>query len=50
MAGNRLDMTFKQVERTLMIAQLELPPNQPSQQLPPMHDQQQQQHQQQYAT
>ena len=51
MAGNRLDMTFKQVERTLMIAQLEIPNNQQQQQQrqqqtgnPQQHQHQQQVH------
>ena len=59
MATNRLDMTFKQVERTIMLTQLELPtsniqqqgqqqqPQQQQQQQQQQHHQQPQQHQQQ---
>ena len=59
MATNRLDMTFKQVERTIMLTQLELPNSniqqqgqqqQPQQQTPSQqqqHPQQQQRHHQQ---
>uniref|UniRef100_A0A7M5WR49 Uncharacterized protein n=1 Tax=Clytia hemisphaerica TaxID=252671 RepID=A0A7M5WR49_9CNID len=44
MAGNRLDMTFKQVERTLMIAQLEIPNNQQQLQQQPQQTANQQHH------
>ena len=46
MASNRLDMTFKQVERTIMLTQLELPTSNIQQQ-PQQQPQQQQQQQQQ---